>query len=464
MNALRAGVAEVDVTPEMGIQLAGDIGRPRPVEKIRDPLYAKALVLEASGKRLCYVAVDCAVMTDRWAAEIRAQAQKKFGLPPESVMVHLTQNHSAPAIGHFMCRDECTLVPPEHAWLRAGDERYETFAVERIVRSIGEACARLAPAKVGAESEVDSRVAFNRRFVLRDGTVRCNPQGADRLQILHVEGPMDPEVGVISVADARGQPQALVLHHTCHPTHGYPTRVVSADWCGEWATAMKQSIGKQCVPLIANGCCGNIIHMNFASPRAGWSNDALLEDQQRMGSMLAESATKAMSRIQYTDDVSLDFASRRVKIPLRKLTDDELTGAQKMLREHPTPKWCKNAPECVEWDWVYAVTRLDLHDYTQKNSHDDYEIQVFRIGDTALVAVQGEPFVEGQLEIKKNSPARHTYFAHMSNGMCGYVPTRQAFKSGGYETWTSWTSRFAPEALEMISAESVSLLKELFGK
>ena len=61
VSALRAGAAVVDVTPEMGIQLAGDIGRPRPVEKIRDPLFAKALALEAGGKRLCYVAVDCAV-------------------------------------------------------------------------------------------------------------------------------------------------------------------------------------------------------------------------------------------------------------------------------------------------------------------------------------------------------------------------------------------------------------------
>src|SRR4051812_33952237 len=193
VNALRAGAATVDVTPEIGIQLAGDIGRPRPVEKIRDPLFAKALVLDAGGKRICYVSVDCAVMTDTWAAEIRTQAQKKFGLPPESVMVHLTQNHSAPAIGHFVCRDECTLIPAEQAWLRSGDERYEKFAVERMVKAIGEAFSSLAPAGIGAASEIDSRVAFNRRFVLRDGTVRCNPQGADRLNILHVEGPMDPE-------------------------------------------------------------------------------------------------------------------------------------------------------------------------------------------------------------------------------------------------------------------------------
>ena len=40
---LRAGAAETDITPAMDIQIAGDIGRRRPVNEIRERIYAKIL-------------------------------------------------------------------------------------------------------------------------------------------------------------------------------------------------------------------------------------------------------------------------------------------------------------------------------------------------------------------------------------------------------------------------------------
>ena len=43
--SLLAGSAKVDITPGMGIQLAGDIGRWRPAEWVEDRLYARALAL-----------------------------------------------------------------------------------------------------------------------------------------------------------------------------------------------------------------------------------------------------------------------------------------------------------------------------------------------------------------------------------------------------------------------------------
>ncbi len=45
-QALCAGAARADITPSLGTQLAGDIGRCRPTEEIRDRLYANALVAE----------------------------------------------------------------------------------------------------------------------------------------------------------------------------------------------------------------------------------------------------------------------------------------------------------------------------------------------------------------------------------------------------------------------------------
>jgi len=132
------------------------------------------------------------------------------------------------------------------------------------------------------------------------------------------------------------------------------------------------------------------------------------------------------------------------------------------LKEHPQPIWKDATKTAVEWDWVYAATRIDLAEHVKKSPMFDYPIQVFRLGNTALVSVPGEPFVEEQLRIKLASPAAFTFMAHMSNAYVGYIPTLQAFARGGYETRTGQGSKLAPEALNMIGDAVIGMLKELF--
>ena len=93
----------------------------------------------------------------------------------------------------------------------------------------------------------------------------------------------------------------------------------------------------------------------------------------------------------------------------------------------------------------------------------NYEVQVVRIGDLALVVLPGEPFVEAQLAIKAASPARRTFFAHMSNGFAGYVPTPLALTGGGYECRPSIASKLCTEALQMITDKSIDVLRKLYA-
>ena len=49
---LFAGAGEADITPGLGMQMAGDVDRRRPAEAMRNPLLAPALVAAAGGKKL----------------------------------------------------------------------------------------------------------------------------------------------------------------------------------------------------------------------------------------------------------------------------------------------------------------------------------------------------------------------------------------------------------------------------
>ena len=101
----RAGAAQVEITPKMGIQLEGGIGMYRPALFVNDPIYARALVLECADRKLCVLSLDIPAITVECVNKIRGRAAEEFGFDPEAVMVHSTQNHSAPGLGHYAYED-----------------------------------------------------------------------------------------------------------------------------------------------------------------------------------------------------------------------------------------------------------------------------------------------------------------------------------------------------------------------
>jgi neutral ceramidase len=453
-SQLKAGASQVEITPKAGIQIAGDIGRHRPTEQVVDPIFAKALILESEGQKLCFLSLDLLGITTEWANNIRQQASEKFGIDQEAIMVHITQTHAAPAMGHFMISDRTKFIPPELQWLRGGDDNYNQFALERIMEAIELANSSLQNAQIGSASGIDGRIAFNRRYIMRDGTVRTHPPKVSP-DIRYVEGPIDPEVGVLCVKTESSDILAIIGHHTCHPCHGYPLKYISAGWPGTWSKGIREIYGEKCVPLILNGCCGNIHHVNPLDP-------GYVDDHNHMGKLLTETTSKVLNRINYQDKVLLDWKVKTIKIPIRELDSKELEKARILLAQNPEPMWRDKEHIAVEWDWVYAVAYLDLYESRQIEPEANYEIQVLRAGNTAFVGLGGEPFVEGQLRIKLKSIAYPTYVAHMCNGFMGYIPTKHAFDGGGYETRTANWSKLAPEALDMIADEAIDLIKEVF--
>ncbi len=95
------------------------------------------------------------------------------------------------------------------------------------------------------------------------------------------------------------------------------------------------------------------------------------------------------------------------------------------------------------------------------------EVQVFRIGELALVAHAAETFTEIGRAIKDGSPAPHTLFAGYSNGCIGYLPTASAHAEGGYEVEQAplayrMSGTFDPGCAEAVTARSIQMVASLF--
>ncbi len=450
-----AGAGQADVTPAMGIQIGGDVGRYRPVEQIRDPLYVRALVLQSGGETACVITADLISISARHADGMRQWVAEYLGTTPAWVMIHASQSHSAPGVGNEMLSDDFPL-PAELWWLRGADERYNAPFYQGLEAAVRQARASLRPVTLKAVRGIDGRVAFNRRYILRDGTHRGQP-ARGYPEILRPEGPADPEVSLAAFEDEAGKTLAALLHHTCHPAHGYPHRWISADWPGFWSQAVRQHFGGSCVALVLNGFCGNILHANPLDP--DFRSNIYL-----MGEKLMETTRRILPDLKPLSGVPLACVSRILPIPMRRLAASEIQQARALIKDHPDPMWTDATKTNIKWDWVYALATLDLAEKQKKLNIIDYEVQVMRIGELAVVGCPGEPFVEAQLEIKTASPAKQTFAAHMCNGgTAGYVPTRQAFPYGGYETRVANWSCLDEGALEQVTAAARELLRDLYN-
>ena len=464
---LRVGAAMVDITPKAGAHLAGSAaGERRPAQSVLDPLYAKAVVFESGGRRLCIVALDVTIVTEEYTALIRKSAAERFGFEHDAVMVHAIQTHSAPSCGNLMLDPDFPLeLPPDMEYVRGAEKAYSVFAATQAIEAIGLAVERLQPAQIGVGSGIRAGLAFNRRVVTRDGSVvmpfpmgrRQQPLGPTHLR--YMEGPDDPEVGVLCVRNEEMKMVAMLLHFTCHPVNVFATdyHVVSADWPGAWAAGMQAAYGASCVPLVINGCCGNI------NPWDPFDPD-FVPDHRRMGASLTDVACRVVRRMKFSEEADVDWRLRHVPLQYREVPKERQAEVDKMLSAHPQPKWSEKDPTRIDVDWFHAASTRSIEYTRRRHPEFPYEVQVFRIGETAIVGLPGEPFVEGQLAIKVKSPAYPTYVAHCCSHYVGYLPTREAGARGGHEAnpKCTWWAKFAPGSLETVSENAVKMVREVF--
>jgi hypothetical protein len=323
-----------------------------------------------------------------------------------------------------------------------------------------QAAANMQPVQCGTARGTEGRVAFNRRVIQRNEQcvmpMRNFPAKPTADETAYLEGPIDPEVGVMSLRDPSGQIVSMLLHHTCHPVFVFPDHVVSADWPGAWSQHVRQRLGDACTPIVLNGCCGDI------NPWDPWDAEHK-DDRNHMGRILAADADKILQRVEYHDAAVLDHCATTIDLPLRDVPPKQLAEANDYLAANPTLTWEDPAQRWPNWDWLRAAGVIDVARLRERCDTFRYEVQGFRIGDTAIVGLPGEPFAECGLRIKSNSPAAITFTVHATNQYAGYIPTERAFPHGGHEADLSPWSILAPPANEMIIETTGRLLESLFA-
>jgi hypothetical protein len=454
----RVGVAETDITPPAGFPMAGYYHE-RLAEGTIDPLKAKAVVFRDGDSAAAIVVCDLIGIATDLSREVRRRAAEKTGIPASNIAIAATHSHTAP---DYM----------KELWLYLGGESQDPQRkayIEKLISGPVEAIARAyaeakpATLEYGAARE-ETPVAFNRRFVMRDGSVRTwmNFENPD---VVRSAGPIDPEIGLVAIRDGDGQARGILSNFALHLD-----TVGGMKWSADYPFFIEQSLrkalGPDVISIFGTGCCGDI---NHADPRRRDRNKP-----DFIGGSIAESIHRQLGNMTRIERADLVVKSRVVQLPLQDATKDEVARSIDILGA------AARKEKIDFFEHVTAYKKLILDQLRHREPHAKAsehitwglsrslagvgetlpaDVTVMTLGrDVAIVCLPGEVFVELGLAIKQGSPFRTTLVIELSNCVeTIYVPHRAAYAGGSYEVTNS---ALQPGAGEMLVETALSLLRE----
>ena len=435
----QVGLAEIDITAPAGYRLDGYFTE-RLATGQKDPLKAKALVFQQGSTRAALVVTDLLGMPQSMSRDVRARASARTGIPADSIAITATHTHTGPLFAGERARIFSEQAAAKYGKDPLASVNYPETLRDKLVDVIVDANGRLSPAAMELVRTEDDRLSFNRRFHLKDGTVRFNP-GVLNPEIVRPAGPIDPDLPFILFNRDKKPIGSLTVFALHADTVGGTE--YSADYPGQLAAELRREFGEGFISLFGLGTCGDINHIDVSGTR---KYDAWL-----IGRQLGVDVLSARPR-QPIDRAALAVASTRLSLPLRSVSAEQAAMAK------------ANAPKIgtSELPFLAQVETATTLDLMRRGPTLDAEIQVLRLSpDLAIVLLPGEVFVDLGLAIKRGSPFRHTLVVELANDNPAYIPTEKAFKEGSYETVNS---RIAPGGGERLAEAAIQLLKDVGGR
>src|SRR5262245_40706506 len=186
----QAGIAVVDITPPIPYRMSGYFEE-RVSTGTLDPLHAKAIVFRQGDESAALVFCDLVGIPQFVSDKARDEASHATGIPVDHIAVAATHSHTGP-----MYYDALRNPLHQRSIERLGSDPYEKVEypaelVAKIVAAVVEAKSKLQPVQLKSGSGEETRLSFNRRYHMKDGSVRFNP-GELNPGIIRPAGPIDP--------------------------------------------------------------------------------------------------------------------------------------------------------------------------------------------------------------------------------------------------------------------------------
>lgn len=453
----KAGFAERDITPDIGMEQPGNYGKN--FHRIfHDGCKVRAAVFDDGRERVAIVGVDVLGIRADTVSAVRKAVQERCGIPPGSVLIAASHSHSAgPTLGVMPGEwdGESDLVRTLAYEKSTGiNLEYLARVEQAIADAIVEADGKRVEARCAAGVGVEDKVAFNRRFRMKNGTSTTHP-GQGNPNIVEPAGPTDPEVGVVGAWDTEGKLIGCVVNFACHATTA--PGGTSADYIYYMEKTIRGLMGEDAVVVFVPGASGDVTQVDNQSPHAvRWSGE---QASRLVGGRVGAEALKVLLSAQSSAGplAPLEARSEVLQIKRRVPRPERVARALELAKMTPG-----KGIDLTEWIF-HGKEILLLDAILKREPVASVEVQAVQVGPVVFLACPAEYFCQFGLDLKAGSKFPFTFPVSLANGCVGYVPTEEALGpgGGGYETRLTGYSNLEPTAGRRMADTLLALSGEM---
>ena len=445
MSVFEFGFAKEDITPLLGEPLCGYFN-PRPNKGAFDRLNIKAAAFRTGDEVAAIVSYDLCLLDSNFLRDIDAKLAAEGSPLAGKTLYCATHTHTGPYTCELFGYDPA----PE----------YMQSVAEKTVLALKNAYASLAPAELYTATTECSTLAFNRRFIMKNGKTLTNP-GKLNPEIDHPEGGIDPKIIMVEIRQ-NGRP-ALLMANISNHTDTIGGDWVSADWPGVMEKEIQYQLGFDLPVMTIIAPQGNINHFDITTDGAQTG----YEEAVRIGKAYAGVLMSALYRLKPQSDCSITTAMSEFEAPYLQLSDAEYAEAKATYeankdvvmadgRDFTSEDIARGVPFVKKF---FAQMAVECRENPITQKRIERQIAITFGKDLAFVSLPAEPFVELGYAIREGSPYPLTVLAALGMGEVGYVGLKQHYGNGGYETSPSRTLA-DPTVGEAMIAGALALLNK----
>ncbi len=423
----KVGLAEVKITPEWPVLMAGYASRNKPSTGVTSDLFAKALALEdRTGTVAVIVTTDLIGLQAAVAEPVCRRIEERSGLHRPQILLNSSHIHTGPAL---------SLSPRAHQSAAAGEWQrtiaYTRALQDQLVDVVLKALAHREPARLSWGWGVANFVMNRREFTPR-GVIRgVNPRGlADRT------------VPVLRIDHADGRPWAILFgagtHNTTLTEHCY-------EICGDYAGFAQSYVQEHCPGV------QSLFMIGFAGDSNPYPRGPMALARQH-GRELGREVWRVWKGKMAPVRGPLKVAFDRVALPLQK-PPPRTEIEQAAVRGGGVDRWIA--------EQMLAVLRRGEKLPTSYIC----PVAVWQFGsDLTLVGLSGEVVVDYARLLEKSLGPNRLWLAGYCNDVFGYVPSARVLSEGGYETrglYLGGIGRFDPGVEKVLVAKVTELAERV---
>lgn len=387
----KLGTSKKCITPQSPVRLCGFGFRTKEYDSVRKDIYARVFDLRENDKRILIIYGDLLWWNSEFVGRMKQVLEKQFGIPKEQIIFTASHNHSGPGTG-------ANFVP----LLETVEEEYVSFLANQILEGVKEAESNMEDIMI-KRSETSCELNVFRRVKTK--------QGISMMPNYQVEA--DRKMTIFHFYRNDGNLKGRIIHYPCHANLSKDNDL-HPDYPG-YALEMLDENNPDSISIFWQGFTADmrpncVLGNQFTSATEGEVKNFA---KYFCDCVLAENEEEPIT------GGGISIVRRTVKLPVKQ---------EKTIEE--VIKDLSDEHEEVR-QWAQKVLEKSYRNY------EELQISMLQIGTQICYFFNAEVSMYYAKYARALNPK--AVCVGYSDGMIGYISTKEQIQEGGYEPCDSAT-------------------------